>query len=154
MTMLKHLRELTERRRAERISYLQIALPPVLRDPSDLVVVSYYAARPNFVTQEVVQAPVIYIREIGPVVADEISGKIVLFDRADPGFDWIFEYTPAGLITQFGGVGSHMTIRCGEFGLPAAIGCGEALFSVLTRTSVVILDCEGKMIVPVKLGGS
>ena len=30
-----------------------------------------------------------------------ISGKIVAIPNADPGFDWIFSYGIAGLITQF-----------------------------------------------------
>ena len=57
----------------------------------------------------------------------------VLLENADPGFDWIFTKNPAGLITKYGGVASHMSIRCAEIGLPAAIGCGESLFNRFSR---------------------
>ena len=39
-----------------------------------------------------------------------------------------------------------MAIRCAEFGLPAAIGCGEQIFDRLILVSNVVLDCaEGKV---------
>ena len=57
-----------------------------------------------------------------------MSGSIVFIPNADPGFDWIFSKKPSGLITKYGGIASHMAIRCAELGLPAAIGCGEILF--------------------------
>ena len=46
-------------------------------------------------------------------------------ENADPGFDFIFSHNIKGLITAFGGPNSHMSIRCNEFGIPAAIGIGE-----------------------------
>ena len=54
-----------------------------------------------------------------------------MIESADPGYDWIFLYNIKGLVTMYGGAASHMTIRCNEFGLPAAIGCGVDKFNQL-----------------------
>ena len=48
-------------------------------------------------------------------------------------FDWIFTFKIKGLITKFGGAASHMAIRCAEFQIPAAIGCGEIIFNELLK---------------------
>ena len=53
-----------------------------------------------------------------------------------------FTKNPAGLITKYGGVASHMAIRCAEIGLPAAIGCGEIIFDYLSTSSKIFLDCK------------
>ena len=33
---------------------------------------------------------------------------------ADPGYDFIFNHKILGLITEYGGANSHMSIRCSE----------------------------------------
>jgi len=70
-----------------------------------------------------------------------VDGKIVLIESADPGYDWIFSRSILGLITRFGGANSHMAIRCAEFGLPAAIGCGEQIFERAREAMSVELHC-------------
>ena len=35
-----------------------------------------------------------------------------------------------------------MAIRCREFGLPAAIGCGENLFGKIITQNQIVLDCK------------
>ena len=35
---------------------------------------------------------------------------------------------------------SHMAIRCAEFGIPAAIGCGEQRFDSLLKATHILLD--------------
>ena len=78
-----------------------------------------------------------------------MAGKIVIIEGADPGFDWIFSQKIAGLITKYGGANSHMAIRCAEFGLPAAIGCGEQKFEQLLKSNHVHLDCSSGLIEPI-----
>ena len=39
-----------------------------------------------------------------------------------------------------------MAIRANEFGLPAAIGVGEALYKLLSRSSVIELDVTNRKI--------
>jgi glutamine kinase len=71
-----------------------------------------------------------------------ITGTIVCIENADPGYDWIFTRGVIGLVTKFGGANSHMAIRCAEFGLPAAIGCGEQLFQDATGAHRVEINGE------------
>ena len=47
---------------------------------------------------------------------------------------------------MYGGGNSHMAIRANEFGLPAAIGVGENIYSTLTQASVVELDVTNRRI--------
>jgi phosphoenolpyruvate-protein kinase (PTS system EI component) len=53
---------------------------------------------------------------------------------------WIFNKKIKGLITCYGGVASHMAIRCAEFGIPAAIGCGVDLYKHIKNGVNIILD--------------
>ena len=39
-----------------------------------------------------------------------------------------------------------MAIRCAEFGIPAAIGCGEQRFESLIKKDKIILDCGSGVI--------
>jgi phosphoenolpyruvate-protein kinase (PTS system EI component) len=64
-----------------------------------------------------------------------------MIENADPGYDWLFGKAIAGLVTKYGGAASHMAIRCAEFGLPAAIGCGEQIFNELLNSNSILLDC-------------
>ena len=41
-----------------------------------------------------------------------------------------------------------MAIRCAEFGVPAAIGCGEQRFESLIKSNRVHLDCAAGLINP------
>ena len=59
-----------------------------------------------------------------------------------PGFDWIFSQEIAGLITCYGGAASHMAIRCAEFGIPAAIGCGTKIYAYVSGLEAILLDAK------------
>jgi hypothetical protein len=39
-----------------------------------------------------------------------------------------------------------MSIRCSEFNLPAAIGCGEILYKKICEGELIGLDCKTKKI--------
>ena len=43
-----------------------------------------------------------------------------------------------------------MSIRCAEFGIPAAIGCGT-LFDQLLNKEKIILDCQLKKITSLEI---
>ena len=73
---------------------------------------------------------------------DNLKGKIVLVESADPGYDWLFLYGIAGLITKYGGSNSHMSIRCSEMNIPAVIGCGEQLYRKLSNSNLIEVDCN------------
>ena len=42
-----------------------------------------------------------------------------------------------------------MAIRCAEYGLPAAIGCGEQPFERVVKSKKCLLDCQGKRLEPI-----
>jgi phosphoenolpyruvate-protein kinase (PTS system EI component) len=69
-----------------------------------------------------------------------MSSFIIFLENADPGYDWIFARNPMGIVTKYGGVASHMAIRCAEFGIPAAIGCGSTIYNNLVKSNFVVID--------------
>lgn len=124
-----------------------VRLPFLVTRLSDLVIVPLAVAHPNFVTRKKVEGEVILLDQanLDPWAIDD---KIVVVENADPGYDWIFTRPILGLVTKYGGANSHMAIRCAEFGLPAAIGCGEQFFERVVGSRVIDLNCaEGRIIV-------
>ena len=104
-------------------------------------------SEPNFITRCRVEAPVTVL-DGGEAGAGELEGRIVCIESADPGYDWLFTRHIAGLVTCYGGANSHMAIRCAEYGLPAAIGCGGILYERAGKAGLLLLDCAGKRITP------
>ncbi len=126
-----------------------IRLPDLVFSEHDVDIVASQTRRPNFVTQRHVTARAIALTGSSDIPGEnELRQKIVLIENADPGYDWLFSKGIAGLCTMYGGAASHMTIRCAEFGLPAAIGCGEQIFSRLREASVISLDCNQEKVEP------
>lgn len=123
-----------------------IRLPQVLFDEAGVHVVPFQVSHPNFITNKKITASCVYVRTDTSTL--NLTGQIVLIENADPGFDWIFSQQIGGLITKYGGANSHMAIRCAEFGIPAAIGCGEQRFEMFTRTHQLLLDCSSGLINP------
>ena len=121
-----------------------IRLPQVLFDEAGVHVVPFQVSQPNFITNKNVTGDCLLLLPDHNGVS--LAGKIVLIENADPGFDWIFSQPIGGLITKYGGANSHMAIRCAEFGIPAAIGCGEQRFEILTKVERVMLDCSTSLI--------
>ena len=121
-----------------------VRLPQVLFDEAGVHIVPFQVSHPNFITNKKVTAASIVIDQ--NVNSSSLDGKIVLIENADPGFDWIFGHQIAGLITKYGGVNSHMAIRCAEFGIPAAIGCGEQRFERLVNVDMILLDSSSSII--------
>jgi phosphohistidine swiveling domain-containing protein len=121
-----------------------IRLPQVLFDEAGVHVVPFQVSHPNFITHKKVTAPCLILDR--DQASRLLDGKIVLIENADPGFDWIFSQQIAGLITKYGGANSHMAIRCAEFGIPAAIGCGEQRFEAFLSAQQLQLDCAAGLI--------
>lgn len=137
------LRERVAREREAHAVTRAIRLPHLIREVADVDVVRLPLGQPTFITGKSVTAPP---RRLTAHEPRGIDGRLVLIESADPGFDWIFSYDIAGLITKYGGANSHMAIRCAEFGLPAAIGCAERLFESLARASVIALNCAARTV--------
>lgn len=122
-----------------------IRLPSVIFQPDDLDIFDLFEDRPNYVTDLCIHAETVFIDET--YKCHDIDNKIVIVERADPGYDWIFTSKKIkGLITKYGGMASHLAIRCLEFDIPAAIGCGEYLFDKVRSKKEVTLDCGNEKI--------
>jgi phosphoenolpyruvate synthase/pyruvate phosphate dikinase len=117
----------------------KLTLPPIITKCDDIWGFELAESEPNFVTQKSVYGSICGVDKL-----DQLSGSIVIIQNADPGFDWLFSHSIAGLITAWGGANSHMAIRAGELELPAAIGVGELMYSQLLNATKVYLDCSGR----------
>ena len=127
------------KRYAETLSF---TMPPVILNSDDIYAFHMPTSIPNYIT---------LAEAVGEVCADRlskdtVSGKILLIRAADPGFDWIFSCNILGFITAYGGANSHMAIRAGELGIPAAIGVGEKVFDRLSSARRLRIDCANRKI--------
>lgn len=127
--------------KARHAETLKISLPPVIAKPEDVWAFEWPETAPNFITQKQVTAPV-----VGCDARERLAGSVVCIPNADPGFDWLFAYPIAGLITAWGGANSHMAIRAGELGLPAVIGAGEVHYKRWSGAQRLHLDCAGRRV--------
>ena len=116
-------------------------LPSLILKPEDSFSFYLPETEPNFVTQNVVSGKVVTIEQ-----KEKLPGNIVFIESADPGYDWLFTYPIAGLVTAYGGVNSHMAIRANELNLPAVIGAGEELFRTWTNKNEIRIDCAAKRV--------
>jgi hypothetical protein len=130
-----------EQGKARYAETLKISLPPLIAKPEDVWAFECPETAPNFITQKQVTAPV-----VGCDAREQLAGALVCIPNADPGFDWLFAYPIAGLITAWGGANSHMAIRAGELGLPAVIGAGEVLYRRWSSAQRLHLDCAGRRV--------
>jgi len=119
---------------------------PLIFSKKDFEILEYYISNPNYITSKKIVKNIIKLKNYDAKIHN-LTNKIILIENADPGYDWIFTRNPSGLITKYGGVASHMAIRCSELGLPAAIGCGEILFEKLLNSNKVLLDCKNTQII-------
>ncbi len=120
----------------------KLSLPPIISSPEDVFRFELPESQPSFITHKRVEACVVGVEEVG-----NLNNAIVCIHSADPGFDWLFSYPIAGLITEWGGANSHMAIRASERGLPAVIGAGALLFQRWSRAEKLLVDCASEKVV-------
>ncbi|MDF2577432.1 MAG: hypothetical protein K0S74_916 [Chlamydiales bacterium] len=101
----------------------KLQLPALIIDSVDVHTFHEIVSRPNFITQINVKAEVVTEDKLHTSL---LKGKIVCIEAADPGYDFLLTKGIAGLITKYGGINSHMAIRCAELGIPAVIGAGSS----------------------------
>tara|TARA_B100001057_G_scaffold214539_1_gene214866 strand:+ start:3083 stop:5425 length:2343 start_codon:yes stop_codon:yes gene_type:complete len=116
-----------------------IKLPQLIYDVKGAYIAPFQMNLPNYISNKIIRGELVNLLLSK---TKKINNKIVLIENADPGYDWIFTYKIKGLITKYGGVNSHMAIRCREFNLPAAIGCGPQLYDKIENSKNIILDCS------------
>ena len=96
----------------------------------------------NYITTKVIHGETIHIKKIKDYSI--LSNKIVLLENADPGYDFIFSHNIKGLMTEYGGSNSHMSIRCLELGIPAIIGMGSKEFKLVLSSNSIEINCKQK----------
>ena len=119
-----------------------IWLPPIICSPEDVTEFEIPKLLPNFVTNRSISAEILNLK----TPSENLEGKIILIESADPGFDWIFARNISGIITCYGGANSHMAVRAKEIDIPAAIGVGEEMFGIYCKSAFIQLDCTKKLI--------
>ena len=122
---------------------LAVKLPSLIKSPKDIFWFYSNLELPSYITLKKIISELLNFEEnpnINP------KGKIVMIESADPGYDFLFTKKIAGLITCYGGANSHMSIRCSELSIPAAIGCGISTFNSLKNAKNILLDAENQFI--------
>ena len=117
-----------------------VKLPYLVTSLNDFYVSSMLTTKPNFITKKIIEAQTLII--VNPNKEVNVKDKIVVIENADPGYDWILSQKIVGLITKYGGVNSHMSIRCEELNMAASIGVGENFFDEICKSSKIILNCK------------
>ena len=130
---------IVSKRKSNDKKFNQISLPSMIFSKNDLDIIKHHQTSPNFITNKIIDERIVLLDSSK---ISNLNGKIVLIENADPGYDWIFSYNIKGLVTKYGGVASHMAIRCAEFDIPAAIGCGVLKFDKLKNSKRILLDCK------------
>ncbi len=121
-----------------------VILPPLITDEHSVKSFHIPRSQPNFITRNRVRGKLCRIgRNIN---TEDLSGRILLMESADPGYDWIFSQDIKGFITKYGGANSHMAIRSAELNLPAVLGVGEQLFTRLMDAETVEIDAPKKQL--------
>ncbi len=124
-----------------------IKLPDVITSHKDIYNFTQGNSKENYITSNKISSALFYLdNSLNRKSFDKLKNKVVLIENADPGFDFLFSHNINGLITQYGGVNSHMAIRCMENNIPAAIGVGEKKFNFYKSCKKIELDCQSKKI--------
>ncbi|MDA9185693.1 PEP-utilizing enzyme [Planktomarina sp.] len=142
---IKKLKSIVKERIKEREIFEKIELPALITKLHDFEAFHLMDSQPNFIgSGDVTAECLVFDGNVKKMKGLNLNNTIVCIESADPGFDWIFGYRIAGLITKYGGGNSHMAIRAAEFNLPAVIGLGEAKFDSLPNGSLLQIDCLNK----------
>ncbi len=120
-----------------------IELPQVIIKPNDVFYFTEKSGKPNFFGNNIVESEIFFLDNNN---FQNLDNKIICIRGADPGYDFIFDHKISGLITEYGGANSHMSIRCSELNISAAIGVGSINFNDIVNSKKVYLDPIAKKI--------
>lgn len=137
----RHFLDLAHHRRRESRTAQSLKFAHIISRPRDIYVATLNRSVPNFIGLGAARGKV---QKLTANTSSTVSleGRIVCIENADPGFDWIFTKGIKALVTRFGGANSHMSVRCAELGIPAAIGCGDQIFERIANAPSAELNCS------------
>ena len=140
---IKNLKKQIIENKKEYLLNQKIKLPDVIISSKDLFCHEKKFDYINFISDKIITSKT--IRFDKKKILTDYKG-IVLIENADPGYDFLFNKNIKGLITKYGGLNSHMAIRCAEMNLPALIGVGERNYNNLMLSKTLKIDCVSKKI--------
>ena len=120
-----------------------IELPDVIRNNRDIYIREAPNNKINFISEKNVEGKLI---ELNKKNLKKLSGKIICIKNADPGYDFLFNKNIKGLITCYGGLNSHIAIRCKEINMPALIGVGRKNYKNIIKHQYININCNSKMV--------
>ena len=112
------------------------SLPLLLSNPNQAWCYQLTEIQANYITAKS------FSGAITSNLSDNLSNIAVLIESADPGYDWLFSRNIGALITCWGGLNSHMAIRCSEHNIPAIIGIGSEKFEELRQANSININCQ------------
>ena len=119
-----------------------IEFPDFIENKNDMYYHTISKKKGNFITTGKINGVIVDLSKTKNF--KDLNGKIVLLENADPGYDFIFTKNIKGLITEYGGANSHMSIRCLELGIPAIIGIGSKEFNFLRKKKNIEINAFQK----------
>ena len=147
----KNLKEILSKNIKENIDDFRfnqyVELPQVIKTPNDVFYFTETTGKPNFFGSKAVESEIYFLNNNN---FKSLNNKIICIRGADPGYDFIFDHKISGLITEYGGANSHMSIRCSELNISAAIGVGSISFNDIVNSKKIYLDPEAKKISVIK----
>ena len=124
-----------------------VELPQIIKTPNDVFYFTETTGKPNFFGTKAIESEIYFLNNNN---FKSLDNKIICIKGADPGYDFIFNHKISGLITEYGGANSHMSIRCSELNISAAIGVGSISFNDIVNSKKIYLDPEAKKISVIK----
>ena len=123
-------------------------LPEVITNNRDIYFFKSLKSKVNFVGKKLITGQILNLSNKIKKKTN-LDNKIIFIENADPGYDFIFSHKILGLVTKFGGINSHMAIRCAENNIQAAIGVGEKLFNKLSESKKIQINGETQNIISI-----
>ena len=137
--------EITKNKKQYQITK-NLEIPDFISSKNDFYEFKKNSAKANFVTTKDITGKIFNIQKLENLKKKDLEGKIIMLESADPGYDFIFSFKIKGLITKYGGANSHMSIRCIDEGIPAAIGVGDIVYKKLLYAKVININSKQKTI--------
>lgn len=135
---IPNLKNHIKENKKEYLSNKNIILPDVIKNGRNLFIQELGQDKINYISNKIVSDKIIIFDKKN--ILKNYDG-VVCIENADPGFDFLFNKKIKGLITKYGGLNSHMAIRCSELNLPALIGIGEQNFKNICNQKFITINC-------------
>lgn len=130
-----------EAARARHAQDALLRMPALVDARTRLDAVLVPPGRPHYLGRGRVLAPVRWIG-LDTRPAQVEPGAILLLERCEPGFDWVFACRPRALVAAFGGPNAHVALRAHELRLPALLGVGRELLQRMASLRWLEIDFD------------